>query len=148
MAGTNPGFSAAEFRDAIHFAMKMGAPADPEAQVTFYFDADATTSAVSMDSRRVPFDPDADVNPGTGRQPLRVDCAVEYFDAEGQPTGFGLLTPSRLAITLLDVDYEQVVGTSYVVVHGDRYDFRRTEPPVGLFDAGIFTMHFTAQNET
>jgi hypothetical protein len=35
-----------------------------------------------------------------------------------------------------------------VVAHGDRYNYRRTEPPTGLFDVGLYVMHFTAQSET
>jgi hypothetical protein len=146
MAGSNPGFNAAEFREAIHFAMAMGAAIDTDEQVTFHF-ASTLVYAGSADGAEVPFDPAATVVTTTP-DPMRVDCAVEYFDAENQPTNFGLLAPSRLAVTLLDVDYEQVKEAQYVVAHGDRYDYRRTEPPSGLFDVGLYTMHFTSQNET
>jgi hypothetical protein len=146
MAGTDPGFNAAEFREAIHFAMAMGAAPDAAEQVTFHF-ASTLTYNVPADGAQVPFDPSATVTKTTP-DPKRVDCAVEYFDSENQPTNFGLLAPTRLAITLLDVDYEEVQDATYVVVHGDRYDYRRTEPPSGLFDVGLYTMHFTAQSET
>lgn len=146
MAGSDPGFNAGEFRDAIHFAMQMGAALDASEQVTFHF-ASTLTYNVPADGAAVPFDPNATVTRVTP-DPMRVDCAVEYFDMENQPTSFGLMAPSRLAVTLLDVDYEQVKDCSYVVIHGDRYNFRRTEPPSGLFDVGLYTMHFTAENET
>ena len=146
MAGADAGFDAREFRDAIHFAMRMGAAPGSDDQVTFHFPSQLVYNT-NVDGANVPFDPAATVTSSTPA-PVRVDCAVEYFDVENQPTSFGLLAPSRLTITLLDVDYEQVKECSYVVVHGDRYDYRRTEPPSGLFDVGLFTMHFTAQSET
>lgn len=148
MAGVDAGFDGAAFRDAIHFAMHMGLPPDAGDQITFYFAATVTNpGSVTIDGAGVPFDPASSLTsvPAT---PVQVDCAVEYFDAEGQPTNFGLLTPSRIAVTLLDVDYEQVKDATYVRIAGDRYNFRRTVPPQGLFDVGLFVMHFTAENET
>jgi hypothetical protein len=146
MAGTDAGFNASEFRDAIHLAMHMGAAPDPAEQVVFHFES-ALTYNVPADGAQVPFDPTATVT-RTTPTPKTVDCAVEYFDAENQPTGFGLLAPTRLAITLLDEDYDQDKDAAYVVAHGDRYDYRRTEPPSGLFDVGLYTMHFTARGES
>ena len=146
MAGTNSGFSAAEFRDNIRFAMEMGAAIDAGERATFHFPAQLVFN-VPADGANLPFDPTASV---TRSEPptVQVDCAIEYFDAENQPTNFGMIAPSRLSIMLLDEDYEQVKECAYVVVHGDRYNYRRTEPPTGLFDVGIYTMHFTAENES
>jgi hypothetical protein len=95
----------------------------------------------------VPFDPHATVTNVTPA-PVKVDCAIEYFDAENQPTDFGLLAPTRISITMLDDAYEKVKGCAYVVIAGDRYDYRRTEPPVGLFDVGVWTMHFTSPSDS
>lgn len=146
MAGSDPGFNAGAFRDAIQFAMRVGAAPDPANQVYFHFSSQLTYN-VPTDGANVPFDPHATVTAMTA-PPVVVDCAVEYFDAENQPTSFGLLAPSRLAITLLDEDYEKVKTADYVVCHGDRYDYRRTEPPSGLFDVGLYVMHFTSRSET
>lgn len=153
MAGTNPGFNAAEFRDAIHFAMHLGAPPDAGERATFHFPtqlqfvAPGGGGAAAIDGDLVPFDPATTVV-SVELPTVQVDCAIEYFDAENQPTNFGLMAPARIAVTLLDEDYVKVRGCVYVVVHGDRYDFRRTEPPTGLFDVGVYTMHFTSQSET
>lgn len=146
MAGADPGFNAAEFREAIHFAMRMGAAPETDEQVTFHF-ASTLTYNLPGDGADVPFDPDATVT-RTTPTPVRVDCAIEYYDAENQPTNFGLLAPTRLTLTLLDEDYEQVKDAAYVVAHGDRYNYRRTEPPSGLFDVGLYTMHFTSESES
>lgn len=146
MAGSDPGFNSGEFREAIRFAMKMGAAPDEEAQVYFHF-ANTLVYNRPVDGSNTPFDPSATVTTAA-LPPVQVDCAVEYFDSENQPTAFGLLAPSRVAITLLDDDYEQVKDCAYVVIHGDRYDYRRTEPPSGLFDVGIYVMYFTSGSET
>ena len=146
MAGVNSEFNAAEFREAIQFAMTMGAAVDAGERASFHFPSQLVYTAPA-DGEDVPFDPAATVTSNTP-DPVQVNCAIDYFDAENQPTSFGLLSPTRLTITLLDEDYELVKDASYVVVHGDRYNYRRTEPPAGLFDVGIYTMHFTAQNET
>lgn len=146
MAGTDPGFNADEFRDAIHFAMNLGAAPDAGERVLFMPES-VLTYNVAVDGANVPFDPAATVT-RTTPSAITVDCAVEYFDAENQPTPFGPLAPSRVAITLLDVDYDQVKECRYVVIHGDRYDYRRTEPPSGLFDVGLYVMHFTSTSET
>jgi hypothetical protein len=146
MAGTDAGFNAAEFRDAIHLAMNMGAAPDESEQLTFHFESSLTYN-VPADGALVPFDPTATVTRVTPT-PVRVPCAVEYFDSENQPTAFGLMAPTRIAVTLLDEDYDRIKNAVYVVAHGDVYDYRRTEPPSGLFDVGLYTMHFTARGET
>lgn len=142
----NSGFDAQGFRDGIRLAMEIGAAPNPADRITFHFPSQLVYNSPA-DGDHVPFDPTATV---TRQEPptVQVDCAVEYFDAENQPTSFGLLAPTRLVLTLLDEDYQRVKDCSYVVAHGDRYDYRRTEPPSGLFDVGIFVMHFTAQSET
>lgn len=142
----NQGFSSAQFKDAIHLAMQMGAAPDPADQVKFHFPSQLVFNG-SADGQEVPFDPTATVT-STTPTPVHVDCAIEYLDYEDQVTSFGLMAPTRVALTLLDDDYEQVKDCSYVVIGGDRYDYRRTEPPAGLFDVGLYVMHFTARNET
>lgn len=146
MAGSNPGFNAADFRTNIKFAMQMGAAIDAGEKVTFHFPSSLVYN-VPADGQDTPFNPAATVT-STTPPPVQVDCAVDYFDAENQPTNFGLLAPSRVEVLLLDEDYEQIKECAYVVIHGDRYNYRRTEPPAGLFDVGIYTMHFTSESET
>jgi hypothetical protein len=94
----------------------------------------------------VPFNP---VIPVTRVTPptKKVPCAVEYFDAEGVMTDFGMVAPSRAVITLLDQDYQQVVGCSAVLLKGERYVYSKTEFPSALFDVGLYAMHFTAEND-
>lgn len=145
MAGRNAGFNPNEFRNAIRFVYDMAAPPISDEQVVFFGESTLVYTG-SADDDDIPFDPNSTVvrQPAPG---IRVPCGVEYFDNEGQPIVFGTVTPSRVAVTLLDEDYLQVKNSTYIVLGGDRYLYRRTEPPSGLFDVGLYTMHFTAENE-
>lgn len=146
MAGTNSGFDAGAFRTNIRFVFGMAAAPLAEEQAAFYFPSQLVYNR-SVDTEDVPFDPAATVT-STPSLPVRVPCAIEYFDNDGVTGAFGIITPTRLAITLLDEDYAKVKGAVYVVVGGDRYNYRRTEPPAGLFDVGLYVLHFQAENET
>lgn len=141
------GFDATAFREGILTAMQMGAPPDVNDQALFHF-PNLLVYNGSADGANVPFDPAGTVT-NHAPDPVRVDCAIEYFDAENQPTGgFGLLAPTRISVTMLDDAYAKVKGCAYVVIAGDRYDYRRTEPPVGLFDVGIWTIHFVSPSDS
>lgn len=146
MAGSAPGFSGRQFRDNIRFVYNMAAPPVDADQVTFYWPSQLVYNAASEDDENVAFDPAATVT-RVDPPPVKVPCGVEYFDAEGNPTPFGTVTASRIALTLLDEDYAQVHDASYVVVAGEKYLYRHTEPPSGLFDVGLYVMHFRAENE-
>lgn len=141
------GFDAAAFREGILTAMQLGAPPDENDQAVFHFPNQLVYNSI-VDGANVPFDPTATVTNETP-DPVKVDCAIEYFDVENQSTGgFGLLAPTRIAVTMLDDAYEKVKGCSYVVVAGDRFDYRRTEPPVGMFDVGVWTVHFVSPSDS
>lgn len=146
MAGSNSGFNSAAFRAGIQFVFTMAASPVAEEQVAFFFPSQLVYNK-SVDTEDVPFDPAATVT-SIPSVPVRVPCAVEYFDNEGNAGTFGVITPSRVAVTLLDEDYQKIKGAIYVVIGGDRYNYRRTEPPSGLFDVGLYVLHFTAENET
>mgnify|MGYP001579973849 CR=1 FL=1 len=145
MAGTDPTFDADEFRQSIHAVMNLGAPPQTGDQVVFYF-ARSLVYNTPVDDENTPFDPAATVTEGPG-QSVTVPCAIEYTDREGEPVPFGMVTATKLAVTLLDEDYDQVKGCAYVVAGGDKYLFRRTVPPVGLYSVGVYTMIFVAENE-
>lgn len=145
MAGTSPDFDPEEFRSAIHSVMELGAPPDPAERVTFYF-ARSLVYNTPVDDDNTPFDPSATVTEQPPRA-VTVPCAVEYADREGEPVPFGVVTASKLLITLLDEDYDQVKGCAYVVAGGDKYLYRRTVPPMGLYSVGVYQMIFIAENE-
>lgn len=145
MAGTNPDFDAAAFRDGIRFVYDMAAPPLEDEQLKFYFPSQLVYNK-PVDDEDVPFDPSATVQ-RVQPAPVTVPCGVEYFDRAGEPVVFGTITASRIAVTLLDEDYKQVKGTTYVVLGGEKYNYQHTEAPSGLFDVGLYTLHFVAEND-
>lgn len=148
MAGTNPDFDAAAFRDGVRTAMVMGASPVDDEKVLFHFASQLVyTGGGKIDADGVPFDPATTVQRVTP-PPVHVPCAVEYVDAPSVPTNVGFIAPTKLRITLLDEDYLKVEGTTHVTVAGDVYRYRRTEPPKGIFDAGLYVLHFVAENDT
>lgn len=145
MAGTSSSFNADRFRTAIRYAMDLGTPPVAADALKFYWNAVSTTVATT-DGEGVPFDPAATVT-RTTPTPVSKPCAVEYLDAAGEPTGFGVIIPSKVKVTLLDEDYDAVRTADYVVVAGDRY-IRQYEPPsYGLFDVGVHQIIYAAENE-
>lgn len=136
MAGPIPGFDPDGFRDAIRFAMTMGAPLDADQQATFYFPKTAVTTGV-VDAQGVPYSPDTAVTKQSPKQPVKVACGVEDASGSADETSLGDFGDG-IIITLLDTEYAQVVGFEYVAYKGVRYDFRRELPdaaalgPVGV----------------
>lgn len=156
MAGAFPGGGANRFRDSIRFAMDMAAAPEESLQATFLFPSqlvfvDPGDDGSTVDQAGVPFDPDVHVQRVTP-DPVRVTCSVEYYDAMGQQAlqagELGIVATSRVKVLLLDEEYEQVKGADRVVIDGDTYWYRRTQPPSGLFDVGIYEMWFHSEQET
>lgn len=146
MAGEVPGFNAGDVRAGLRLAMRIGLPPVSGDQPTFYFPRAITNTALA-DDENVPFDPAARPTLGPARS-IKVPCAVEYVDAAGKIENFGVITPSKITITLLDEDHDLVRGFEYVVIGGDRYWYRRTEPPLGLVSVGVWIVHCTAEDES
>ena len=145
MAGTQDRFDAAGFRAGIRFAMEMGAPVDAAAQATFHF-APATSTPSPADGAGLPFDP-ATAPAATTPAPVRVPCSIEHARQEGDHERLGYVVPGRLRVLLLDEDYARVQDCSYLVLGGDRYDYRYEEPPAGLFQVGIHALVFVARGQ-
>lgn len=147
MAGSDPGFDPNAFREAIEFAQLMGMPPEAERQATFYF-PDTVTWDARTDDSGLPFDPGASQTVVAG-DAVRVPCAIEFRSDLGDVewTELGILQPTRVIVELLDVHHAMVEGCSHVMIDGDRYNYRFTEPPAGLFEVGIFRLHFASESE-
>jgi hypothetical protein len=147
MAGTNAAFDATAFRSGIHLAMAMGLPPATADQPTFYF-AQPRAYDVPVDEEGVPYDPTAQPLPAaSGLNPVQVLCAVEYYDAFGEIITFGIVTPSRVVLTLLDAEFAQVDGFTHVEIGQERYVFRHWEVPLGLFNVGVRRAWCLNENE-
>lgn len=140
------GFDAAEVRAGLHLAMQVGLPTDVADQPTFVFPAQFVTGQPS-DPEGTPYAWDAPRTRAGADTTFQVPCAIEYVDGEGKIENFGVIAPSRVILTLLDVDYEIIVGFSYCVIGGNRYFYRRTETPLGLVSVGVFRIHCQSDDE-
>jgi hypothetical protein len=145
MAGRNSGFNPRKFRDGIRFAYDMGAPPLPSEQAIFFKPSQLVYDS-AVDADDVPFDPQDLPVRREQPVPIRVPCAVEYFDAQGQIMEFGMAVPARAVITLLDEDYVKIKGCAYVMLRGEKFNYASTTFPNGLFDVGLYTLSFTAEN--
>jgi hypothetical protein len=144
-----PGFDADAVRQGLLNAMGFGEPTRTEDKAWFYFPkmrTPATTSSTDQDG--VPFDPTVQVTTADSKARLQVSCAIEYIDADGQVITAGEVIPSKLKITLMDAEYQQVKGFAYVVAGGDKYLYSRTEPPVALGSIDFWFVHCTAEDES
>lgn len=150
MAGSNASFDKAAFTKAIHFVMDMAAPPLLEEQAVFIKASVLVYNVNGLpayaDQEGVPFDPNSTVTRAQPA-PVRVHCAVEYQDSNGVPTDFGLVTPSRAVITVLDQEYALIKDSVAVILKGERFNYRHTEFPTGLFDIGIYSLHWVAQDQ-
>lgn len=151
MATPNPArripyqFNGDKFRNAIQFVFEMAYPPEAGIGIVFYF-PDTTTYTGPADSDYVPFDP-AQAAVVTTKAPVTVPCDVAFTSAADTTTAFGAVNASRVKVLLLDEDYQSVQDASYVVVNGDRYNRDYEEPSFGLFDVGLHTIVFVAENE-
>ncbi len=139
------GFNADKVRRGLHLAMQVGLPPVVEDRPTFFMPR-IETATEDVDSEGVPYDPS--YRPTfTPRITKQVPCAIEYVDGEGKLTGFGITMPTKVILTLLDVDHAKVKGFEFVVIGGNRYFYRRTETPKGLVSIGLFKVHCGAEDE-
>jgi hypothetical protein len=131
MAGALAGFNADDFRSNIQAVMEMAAPNNPDKQATFFF-KDVVTSDGQLDSEGVPFSPETTVT-RQSFDTVKVPVGIEYRRGTGANTSIGEFGADTVVITLLDTDYDQVVGDAtpsgegfeFVVIAGVKYKFRR-----------------------
>lgn len=155
MAGNTEDFTAAdaaEFRDAIHVAMKLGTPNDPAAVPTFYWDDEKTYPSASADGQPWVFGaaPETDIKRG----PVQAPCAVELLDAAGNviETPIGDFDADSARLTFLDVDWAKVVidgkPFDYVTLGGNEYRWGKKLPNFGLGSADVIQVVVNARDES
>lgn len=149
MAGTNPNFSATEFREAITFAMTMGLPENEQERATFRWTSTKTfTNAV--DPTGSPYDFDEVPATTTTHDDVRIPVAVEFFalrTASEGGTPLGSFNTPKAVLTVLDTDYPSIEGADQVLLGGNTYTIDFVAPPLGLFDATIYQIYCTALDE-
>lgn len=149
MAGSEPGFDPIAFRTAIRFAMNMGLPNASEERATFQW-----TSSHTYDQNDPNYRPyDWTSNPITtdSHPDVQVPVAVEFSlraTSSSGDTAVGKFENSRVIITALDEDYEEIRGADQVLLGENTYYVDFVEPPIGLFEVTVYRIHCTARDET
>lgn len=141
------GFDASEVRAGLHLAMTIGLPTDIAEQPTFVFPAKTVDTGDDRDAEGTPMDYRLRRTKVGQDSTYQVPCAIEYVDGDGKVAGFGIVSPSKLILNLLDEDYRIIKGFSYCVVAGNRYFYRRTEPPIGLVSIALYRVHVQSDDE-
>lgn len=152
MAGsTDPraaGFNAAEFRDAIKFAMHMGLPNATSERATFRWETERTWTIA--DSGGEPFNIHSDPASEVDHEDVLIDVAVEFANVRGADSGLsvGEFTAGRALITVLDEDLPSIEGADVVLLGQNTYDIKFIRPPLGLFDVTIYQLDCEARDES
>lgn len=146
MAGSNSAFNAENFRTVIRQTMTMGLSNTVSEQPTFQWKPIKTY--VHNDPDGKPYDftesPVTDID----HVDVRVPCAVEFVAGPTEGVPFGAIESANVRLTLLDEDYQQIVGASQVLLGENVYIIKFVEPPTGLFDVTVYTIHASALDET
>lgn len=130
----------------LHIAMDFGSPNNVADKTTFYMPRTSTASG-NVDSHGVPFNAS---NRRTFSPLIKivVPCAVEFQDARGKIETFGIINPSKVILTLLDPDYQKIKGFEYITIGGQKFLYRKTEPPIALGSLDIWNVHCTSEDES
>lgn len=144
--GFGESFNSTIFRNNIKNVMRMGAPNAVEERVTFKWPVSKTYS-VKTDPTGRPYDLASETASVTEIDDVQIDCAVEILDRNPTGTPIGEFNNPRATITVLDTDYEQIAGSSIVLIGGNTYTVNYVEP-VGLFDVTVYTIHAQAVDES
>lgn len=153
MAGTNSAFDASVFRTAIRNAMVMGLPTATEERATFKWKVRRDYEVA--DSNENPFNWSSTPDVTTTYPDIQVTCAVEFFSKGGdtQGTRVGELDVSRIIITLLDEEWEEVLLNGddnvpdFVQMDDAEYKVLFVGPPIGLFDVTVYQVFIQAIDE-
>lgn len=121
MAGSDTGFVAAEFREAIRFAMLMGSPNAIQEKATFRWNKAHTFDP--QDPARRPYHWNEAVVTDTTPPDVVLDhVAIEYHPSRTNAgTDVGSFVPLKADMTLLDQDFALVAGADQVIVGGNTW---------------------------
>lgn len=151
MAGSDASFDPGGFRSAIKATMQMGVPTDLNDRLVWHFRN--ITSYPTQDPALKPYDwtvaPTFDVpsDPDLPTGEHIVDYALEFARSTPQESEVGAFDATRLVVTLLDVDYEQIKQADYATIGRVHYDIDYTGPPMGLFEVTVYQVFLTARDQ-
>lgn len=141
-------FKIDEFRDAIRFAMNMGIPDKESERLTWKWTTDKTYSGADVVGKPYLWNEAPDTT--EEHDDVQIPVAVEFIARTTggvSNTPWGEIENPRLQVTILDEDYEKVVGSDVIEVDGSIYYIKFVSPPQGLFAGTIYTVHAIAEDE-
>lgn len=148
MAGSNPAFDPEVFRQAIRSTMVMGLPPTESDRATFIWDR--VTDFAVKDPKGRPYNWTASPTVEETHDEVQIACAVEFAarPAGSVDTTLGQFDISRAVITILDEDYEEIVGATHVKLGGNLYLIDFVAPPLGLFEVQVYQLYASAVDES
>lgn len=150
MAGTDSRFNADTFRDAILFAMNMGLPDSTSERATFKW-TEVNTFA-KADSSENPWTWDGTPTTTSTFEDVQIPVAVELHRGTETGSRFGAMHQQTAVITVLDTYWDDLtqdgVFPNQVEFNGDLFDIQFVEPPQGLFDVTVYTIHARAVDQS
>ena len=130
----------------------MGMPADPNEQLVWHINP--VVSFENQDPAIKPYDwsatPVVD-QPGDPDHPsgiVAVDYALEFAATGGGESEVGRFDQSRLTVTVLDNEYEQIKNADYAMIGRVYYEIKFVAPPVGLFDVTVYQIFLVARDQS
>lgn len=142
------GFNAAEFRDAIKFAMRMGLPESVNERATFRWSTEKTYG--NADPSGQPYSWSTAPSDVESHPDVQIDVAVEfqrYSSGEGN-TSVGQFQTTSVVLTVLDEDYALIEGADKVLLGGNVYTIEYVAPPFGLFEVTVYQIYLRAEDES
>jgi hypothetical protein len=151
MADADPRFNATKFRDAIHFAMKMGLPNASTEQIAFRWLERRTYD--KQDTGGNPYDWTDTPVTDTVVADVYLQAAVEFqfvrSGVENNPVG--QFESPNLVVTLLDTEYPYLFSNGkradQIVIDEAVYQINFIAPPIGLFDVTVYQVYASGLDE-
>lgn len=142
------GFNAAEFRDAIRFAMNMGLPESTSERATFKWTV--TRDFNVEDPGGNPYSWNSEPTEVHSRADKQVSVAVEFVSQASLASGnqVAQFDTARVILTLLDLDYAEIEGADIVELGGNTYKIDFVAPPIGLFGVTVYQIYASAEDES
>lgn len=156
MAGSDSRFDPTKFRDAIHFAMRMGFPEDTQQQVTWHWNVQR--EFIRADSGGEPYEWSASQVVGeTDISDIIVNCALKFADTAGGSrvagTSLGIMDVANATVTLLDDEYDALLAhgsgkfPNQALIDDAIYQVVFIKPPQGLFEVTVYEVLIQAIDE-
>lgn len=158
--GLSVNFPSADVRNALLFAMQMGAPNKVTERVRFvkkapgrrYFLDDVEqfqppAGTLRLDRDGKPLNPNVTVEQ-TPDDEIPLDVAIEITQATAEELPVGSFRPVKAEITMMQEEYDQMAGSRELLYNNDRYGYGYETEAIGLFDMTFHVLIFFAIDES